>query len=66
MNKTATQPQHVMLGCNPLIQQARQDRLDALYEQDGRHDPAHPAHQTYTGLWVDYGNEPCTDEAPLP
>jgi hypothetical protein len=54
-----------MPGCNPLIQQARQDRLDALYEQDGRHDPAHPAHQTYTGLWIGYGNEPCTDEAPL-
>ncbi len=55
-----------MPGCNPLIQQARQDRLDALYEQDGRHDPAHPAHQTYTGLWAKYGNAPCTDEAPLP
>jgi hypothetical protein len=66
MNETSTQPHRFMPGCNPLIQQARQDRLDALYEQDGRHDPAHPAHQTYTGLWAKYGNAPCTDEAPLP
>lgn len=36
--------------CNPIEQQARQDQLDALYEADGRHDPAHPQHSTYTGL----------------
>ncbi|NBW63597.1 MAG: hypothetical protein EBR33_10805 [Synechococcaceae bacterium WB4_1_0192] len=40
--------------CNPIEQQARQDRLDALYEANGRHDPAHPAHATYTGLMVAY------------
>ena len=66
MNATAAQPHRFMPGCNPLVQQARQDRLDALYEQDGRNDPSHPAHQTYTGLWIAYGNAPCTDEAPLP
>lgn len=38
------------LQCNPVEQQARQERLEALYEADGRHDPAHPAHATYTGL----------------
>jgi len=31
-------------------QQAVQDRLEALYEADGRHDPAHPMHGLYTGL----------------
>jgi hypothetical protein len=34
--------------------QIRQNQLDALYEKDGRFDPAHPAHATYTGLWVKY------------
>lgn len=29
---------------------AVQDRLEALYEADGRHDPDHPMHSTYTGL----------------
>lgn len=38
------------LDCHPVEQQARQDQLDALYEANGRHDPAHPAHATYTGL----------------
>lgn len=36
--------------CDPIEQQARQDRLDELYQADGRHDPAHPMHATYTGL----------------
>ena len=31
--------------------QARQDKLEALYTADGRHDPAHPLHGVYTGLW---------------
>ena len=31
-------------------QQARQDRLDEAYAADGRHDPGHPRHATYTGL----------------
>jgi len=34
--------------------QLRQNQLDALYEKDGRLDPAHPDHATYTGLWVKY------------
>jgi hypothetical protein len=34
--------------------QVRQDQLDALYEKDGRLDPAHPDHATYTGLWIKY------------
>lgn len=36
--------------CNPIEQQAVQDRLDALYEADGRQDPKHPMHALYTGL----------------
>jgi hypothetical protein len=36
--------------CNPVEQTARQDRLEELYIADGRHDPAHPMHGTYTGL----------------
>jgi hypothetical protein len=36
--------------CDPTEQQARQDHLEALYEADGRHDPAHPMHSIYTGL----------------
>ena len=36
--------------CNPIEQQARQDRLEQLYLADGRHDPAHPMHGLYTGL----------------
>lgn len=36
--------------CDPIEQQARQDKLDERYAADGRHDPAHPRHATYTGL----------------
>ena len=43
------------LDCHPVEQQARQDQLDALYEADGRHDPAHPHHATYTGLMAQQG-----------
>jgi hypothetical protein len=51
-----------MSGCNPFVQQARQDRLDALYLEDGRHNRDHEHHATYTGLWEKYGLAPCTDE----
>jgi hypothetical protein len=37
-------------------EQARQDKLEELYTADGRHDPSHPMHQLYTGLWVAYVN----------
>lgn len=36
---------------DPHIQQRRQDYLDAIYHLDGRNDPAHPRHATYTGLF---------------
>jgi hypothetical protein len=39
-----------MNPCNPIEQQAVQDRLEALYEADGRHDPDHPMHCLYCGL----------------
>jgi hypothetical protein len=52
-----------MRGCNPIVQQARQERLERLYEQDGRNDPSHEHHCTYCGLWEKYGNgQPCDDE----
>lgn len=44
--------------CDPLAQQQRQDELDARYLADGRQDPAHPQHATYTGLMVAQGQEP--------
>jgi hypothetical protein len=37
-------------NCSATEQQARQDRLEAAYAADGRHDPGHPGHGTYTGL----------------
>jgi hypothetical protein len=36
------------------VDQARQDKLEELYTLDGRHDPAHPMHALYTGLWSAY------------
>lgn len=39
-----------MNDCDPIEQLARQERLEALYEADGRHDPEHPMHGLYTGL----------------
>lgn len=36
--------------CDPIEQQAVQDRLDQLYKDDGRDDPKHPMHALYTGL----------------
>lgn len=51
-----------MHGRTPAIQQARQDRLDALYLEDGRHNHDHPLHAHYTGLWQQYNDGPCTDE----
>jgi hypothetical protein len=37
--------------CDPIEQLQRQQHLELLYEVDGRSDPAHPAHGTYTGLF---------------
>lgn len=51
-----------MPGCNPLVQQARQDFIEQLYLQDGRNRPDHPLHAHYTGLWALYVGERCTDE----
>lgn len=39
-----------MNHCDPVQQQAVQDRLEQLYADDGRHDPKHPMHALYTGL----------------
>lgn len=39
-----------MNNCDPTQQQAVQDRLEQLYADDGRHDPAHPMHGLFTGL----------------
>lgn len=45
------------LECDPLEQQLRQERLEELYTADGRHDPAHPHHGTYTGLVAQGGGD---------
>lgn len=37
-------------NCDPTEQQERFERMEALYEADGRHDPAHPDHGIYSGL----------------
>ena len=39
---------------NPLLEQRRQDYLDALYLLDGRDNPAHPHYATYTGLYIQH------------
>ena len=36
--------------CNPIEQQAVQDRLEAAYIASGRADKSHPMHSLYTGL----------------
>ena len=42
-------------NCNPVEQQAVQDRLDEWYVKDGRYRPDHPMHHLYTGLADKYG-----------
>ena len=37
-----------------LVDQARVDLLEKLYEWDGRSNPEHPHHHTYTGLYLKY------------
>jgi hypothetical protein len=36
---------------NVVMDQIRQDYLEALYEQDGRTDKSHPMYSLYTGLY---------------
>ena len=45
------------LDCDPAEQNARQDQLEAWYQADGRHDPAHPMHCLYTGLAAQHAEE---------
>lgn len=33
-------------------QDARQQQLEQLYLEDGRHDPEHPQHGHFTGLFI--------------
>lgn len=51
--------------CDPVEQQAVQDRLDRWYAEDGRHDPEHPMHCLYTGLAEKFQADatPCSVEA---
>lgn len=39
-----------MKDCDPIQQQAIQDRLDRWYVKDGRYRPDHPMHALYSGL----------------
>lgn len=43
--------------CDPAEQQARQDELERLYAEDGRHNHDHPMHCFYTGLAVEYAQQ---------
>lgn len=38
------------LDCDPKEQQQRQDALEQMYAEDGRHEKDHPMHALYTGL----------------
>jgi len=37
-----------------IVDQSRVDLLERLYEWDGRSNPEHPYHHTYTGLYSKY------------
>lgn len=37
-----------------IVDQNRVDLLEKLYEWDGRSNPEHPYHHTYTGLYLKY------------
>ena len=37
-----------------IVDQNRVDLMEKLYEWDGRSDPEHPHHHTYTGLYLKY------------
>ncbi len=50
-------PNRVEMPCDPLVQQARQDRLDDLYVLDGRDRHDHEHHGLYTGLAQKYAPE---------
>lgn len=43
----------MMKECCPIEQTRRQERLEELYKEDGRHDKGHPHHGLYTGLHQD-------------
>lgn len=45
--------------------QIRQQQLETWYDQDGRHDPNHPWHATYTGLALQYANSQQLHESPI-
>lgn len=47
--------------CNPIEQQARQDRLDAAYQASGRADATDPMHSLYTGLLTQTDDNNSTD-----
>ena len=37
-----------------IVDNARVELLETLYEWDGRSNPEHPYHHTYTGLYMQY------------
>lgn len=48
-----TQP-HSDLPCDPVVQQQRQDDLDAIYRGSGRGRKGHPMYGLYTGLYLEW------------
>jgi len=57
MSELSTPPISIHRDCDPAVQQARQDTLDALYLLDGRDNPDHPMDALYTGLAQQYASE---------
>lgn len=39
-----------MITCNPITESRRQAYIETLYLLDGRNNPDHPHHATFTGL----------------
>lgn len=51
--------QQILLAWDATKEQQKADFLDHMYNCASRHDPAHPMHGLYTGLWQDF----CIEEA---
>lgn len=55
-----------MNNCDPIKQQARQDLLEEAYALDGRDDPSHEHHLTYTGLAATEAYKSLVNPQPTP
>lgn len=51
--------QEILRNWDAAAEQRKSDFLDHMYNCAGRHDPGHPLHGLYTGLWQAF----CINEA---